>query len=399
MDLQFGVEENRFREEVRHFMRQALPDDIRGRQERIAALGSNAHDQRRWFKILHDRGWSVPHWPVEYGGTGWSAIEKFIFEDELYAAQAPEFHWIGSHMVGPVICEFGSQYQRDTFLEPIRSGEHLWAQGFSEPGAGSDLVSLRTQAVLYGGHYVVNGQKIWTSGAFEADWGFFLVKTDMAVKPQKGISFLLIDLKSPGVTIRRIPQINGEAHLCEVFLENVAVPTENLVGEAGMGWTYAKFLLDHERTTSSFIYWNKRELQRAKEIAAAETSGGRKLTEIPAFRERLVQLEAELLALEWSVLRVLADDGQNQHAGIAASVLKIRGSELQQSITELQVDLLGSRAMRYYEPEPVDHAVSEFWPAHVPGRTSVALIARAATIYGGTKQVQKNILAKLAFGF
>jgi len=301
-------------------------------------------------------------------------------------------------MLGPVIYTFGSQYLKDRFLPMIRKGATMWAQGFSEPGSGSDLASLRTAAELVGGKYVVNGQKIWTSGAAHADWGFFLVRTDKTVKPQRGISFLIIKMDTPGITVRQIPQINGEAHLCEVFLDNVEVPADQLVGEPGMGWTYAKFLLEHERTTSSFIYWSKRELDRAKEIAKGEMRGGRRIADDPAFRARFARAEADLLALEWSVLRVLAHEETEFPEAAAASVLKVRGSELQQEITMLQVDALGAKSLRYYEPGWDEPVASSQWPDYVAGRTTIALINRAATIYGGSKQIQKNILAKLAFG-
>jgi alkylation response protein AidB-like acyl-CoA dehydrogenase len=301
-------------------------------------------------------------------------------------------------MLGPVLYTFGSAYLQDKFLPAIRQGHYNWAQGFSEPGSGSDLASLRTYGELVGDTYIVNGQKIWTSGAAHAEWGFFLVRTDREVKPQRGISFLIIKLDSPGVTVREIPQINGEAHLCEVFLDNVEVPADQLIGEPGMGWTYAKFLLEHERTTSSFIYWSKRELDRATEIARTEIVDGVPVADQPAFRARFARIEADLLALEWSVLRVLAHEESDFPEAAAASVLKIRGSELQQEITLLQVDALGAKSLRYYEPGPDAPAATPDWPDYVPGRTNVALITRAATIYGGTKQVQKNILAKLAFG-
>ena len=399
MDFKFDEKDERFRTEIRRRLIEILPCDVRERHLRISTLGSHAADQRRWFQSLDEEGWSVPAWPVEHGGTGWTALQRFIFEDELYDLDAPEFHWIGSHMVGPVIYTYGSEAQKERFLPSIRNGEHLWAQGFSEPGAGSDLAGLRTHAALDGDRYIVNGQKIWTSGAFEADWGFFLVKTSLTDKPQQSISFLLIDLRSPGITIRRIPQLNGEAHLCEVFLDNVEVPGDQLVGEPGKGWTYAKFLLDHERTTSSFIYWLKRELRRAKDLASTLTKGGEPLIADPAWATRIAKVRAEVTVHEWSVLRVLANENSGFPPSAAASVLKLRGSELQQAITELQVDLMGSRAVRDYGIQPIAHPADERWPDIVPGRTSRALIARAATIYGGTKQIQKNILAKLAFGF
>jgi alkylation response protein AidB-like acyl-CoA dehydrogenase len=387
-----------FRSEIRTFIASVLPPEMKHRQRTKILNNATPADQCAWMRILDAHGRSVPHWPVEFGGCGWSPQQLFVFNEELYAQDAPEFDWGGTHMLGPVLYTFGSSYLREKFLPDIRRGAYLWAQGFSEPGSGSDLASLRTSAERVGETYVVNGQKIWTSGAEHAEWGFFLVRTDKTVKPQRGISFLIIKLDTPGVTVRPIPQINGEAHLCEIFLENVVVPADQLIGEPGMGWTYAKFLLEHERTTSSFIYWSKRELDRAKEIARSETVDGVRVADLPAFRARFARIEAELIALEWSVLRVLAKEETSFPEAAAASVLKIRGSELQQEITMLQLDALGAKGVRYYEPSAIAPAPSALWPDYVPGRTDIALITRAATIYGGTKQVQKNILAKLAFG-
>jgi alkylation response protein AidB-like acyl-CoA dehydrogenase len=398
MELRYDPELETFRREVRAFIDEVLPADIKERQRTKVNNNATVEDQAEWMRILHRHGRSVPHWPVEYGGCGWTPQQLFVFNEELYAADAPEFDWGGTHMLGPVIYTFGSQALRDRFLSMIREGVTYWAQGFSEPGSGSDLASLRTSAELVGDIYVVNGQKIWTSGAAHADWGFFLVRTDKTVKPQRGISFLIIKMDSPGITVRQIPQINGDAHLCEVFLDNVEVPADQLVGEPGMGWTYAKFLLEHERTTSSFIYWSKRELDRAKEIARSESVGGRRICDDPAFRARFARIEADLIALEWSVRRVLAHEENAFPEAAAASVLKIRGSELQQEITMLQVDVLGAKSLRYYPPSSTGSTPSEIWPDYVAGRTAIALISRAATIYGGTKQVQKNILAKLAYG-
>jgi len=399
MELRLEPELELFRQEIRAFIREVLPPEIQERQRRKVANNAAVPDQLEWMRILCAHGRSVPHWPEAFGGCGWSPMQLFIFNEELYAADAPEFDWGGTHMLGPVLYTFGSKYLQDRFLPMIREGATVWAQGFSEPGSGSDLASLRTSVELVGEKYVVNGQKIWTSGAAHADWGFFLVRTDKTVKPQRGISFLIIKMDSPGVTVCQIPQINGEAHLCEVFLDNVEVPTDQLIGEPGMGWTYAKFLLEHERTTSSFIYWSKRELARAKDIAMREQLDGRRLADDPAIRARFARLEADLLALEWSVLRVLGHEPFEAPEAAAASVLKIRGSELQQEVTMLQVDLLGAKSLRYFEVAPaLPPAPTVDWPDYVPGRTAVALINRAATIYGGTKQVQKNILAKLAFG-
>jgi len=398
MDLSFDPALEAFRKDIRQFIADILPADMQARQRTKTANNAYVPDQLKWMSILNQHGRAVPHWPVEYGGCDWTPQQLFVFNEELYRADAPEFDWGGTHMLGPVIYTFGSDCLKAKFLPMIREGATMWAQGFSEPGSGSDLASLRTAAELVGDKYIVNGQKIWTSGAAHADWGFFLVRTDKTVKPQRGISFLIIKMDTPGITVRQIPQINGEAHLCEVFLDNVEVPADQLIGEPGMGWTYAKFLLEHERTTSSFIYWNKRELDRAREIAKNEMRGGRRIADDPAFRARFARAEADLLALEWSVLRVLAHEETDFPEAAAASVLKVRGSELQQEITMLQVDALGAKSLRYIEPTWDTPATSAEWPDYVAGRTTIALITRAATIYGGSKQVQKNILAKLAFG-
>ncbi|AJR23313.1 MULTISPECIES: acyl-CoA dehydrogenase family protein [Sphingobium] len=399
MELRLDPDLQTFRTEVRAFIDSVLPADMKERQRRKVANNAAVPDLLEWMRILNAHGRSVPHWPVEFGGCGWTPMQLFIFNEELYKADAPEFDWGGTHMLGPVLYTYGSDYLKDRFLPMIREGATMWAQGFSEPGSGSDLASLRTSAELVGDKYIVNGQKIWTSGAAHADWGFFLVRTDKTVKPQRGISFLIIKMDTPGITVRQIPQINGEAHLCEVFLDNVEVPADQLIGEPGMGWTYAKFLLEHERTTSSFIYWSKRELARAKDIALGESVGGRRVADDPAFRARFAKAEADLLALEWSVLRVLAHEELDEPEAAAASVLKIRGSELQQEITMLQVDAMGAKSLRFFDAAPVPPpAPTDVWPDYAPGRTTVALINRAATIYGGSKQIQKNILARLAFG-
>lgn len=398
MHLALTAADEHFRQEVRAFIAENLPADMARRQRRSLTLTSNTEDVLAWMGILDRRGWSVPHWDPAYGGTGWSPMQMFIFEEELHEADAPEFHWVSTHMAGPIIYKFGSEEQKKRFLPPLRRGDYIWCQGFSEPGSGSDLASLKTAAVLEGDHYRVNGQKIWTSGAFEAEWGFFLVRTDASGKPQAGISFLLIDMRSEGITVRRIPQINGEAHVCEVFLDNVMVPRENLIGEAGQGWTYAKALLDHERTVSSYIYFNKRELRRAREMAEVTMRGDQPLSRDPLVAARLAELEAEVTALEWSVLRVLAQEETRYGESVAASVLKLSGSRLQQAITEFQCDLAGLRSLRFCDPYDQAGDDSDLWPEATQGRGNAAMLTRAATIFGGTEQVQKNILSKLAFG-
>lgn len=388
-----------FREEIRQFAAENLTDEMKARQKFGGGLFAAHDDEKAWVKLLAKKGWEVYSWPAELGGLDWSPMKKFVFEDELYQAYAPPLSFNLLHMIGPVIIRYGSEQQKTRFLPMMRAGEISWAQGFSEPGAGSDLASLRTRADRSGDKYIINGSKIWTSGAHEAEWGFFLVKTDTTCKPQLGMSFLLVDMKTPGITVRTIPQINNDdEHLCEVFLENVEVPVENLVGEAGMGWTYAKNLLEGERTSSSYIFWNKREMRRLIALAQCEVMAGNPVASDPVFRARLARIQAELTALEWSVLRVLANEDFAYGASAAASVLKLRGSELQQAITEAQVDVLGERALRVYSAYARAGDAGTLWSDSLLGVTNRALMARASTIYGGAKQIQKNIIAKAAFG-
>lgn len=401
MEFTFSPEDEAFRAEVRRFIATHLPPDAK----RVCHRSYHAAPRdaiRRWQGCLDRQGWGAPHWPVEHGGTGWSAVRKHIFLEEIYRADALDAGWQGLHMAAPVIIAFGSDEQKRRHLPPMRSGEVYWCQGFSEPNAGSDLANLKTSAVLDGDQYVVNGQKIWTSEAQFSQWGFFLVRTDpAAVKPQQGISFLLIDMATPGITIRPIGQIDGGHELNEVFLDNVRVPAENLVGEPNKGWTYAKYLLEKERTTSSFIYYNKRQLDLVKEIASAERCRGGRMIDQPDFRQRLARVEMDLHALEWSVLRILAAEKGRFNDDAIVSTLKIRGAEMQQRVTRLQVDALGPKAMRYFDYAQIageDEDPFALWGGHVPGHTSQFLINRAATIYGGAREVQKNIIAKLAFG-
>ncbi len=401
MKFEFSPEEEVFRAKVREFFRQNLPEDIARQTYQNNQCIPN-ESVRRWLAILDKQGWAAPHWPVEYGGTDWSAVRKHIFMEEMYRADAVDSAWQGLHMAAPVIIAYGSEEQKRRFLPPMRSGEEYWCQGFSEPNAGSDLANLATTAILEGDHYLVNGQKIWTSDARFSEWGFFLVRTDPdADKPQKGISFLLIKMDSPGLTIRPIKQINGGEELNEVFLDNVLVPKENLVGEPNKGWTYAKYLLEKERTTSSYIYYNKRQLDIVKEIASQEMAGDVAIIETPEFSRRLARVEMDLHALEWSVLRILAEEKTTTNLDAVVSTLKIRGAEMQQRVSELQLEALGLRSLRYFELFETDYSGSddaEGWPYYVPGRVSQYLFNRASTIYGGAREVQKNIIAKLAFG-
>jgi alkylation response protein AidB-like acyl-CoA dehydrogenase len=399
VNLHLDPDDEKFREEVRAFLRETLPADVVARA-RIGMHPPNEEDRRWWNRVLNEKGWVAIGWPVEYGGTGWTPVQQHIFEMECRAAHAPELRWQGLRLFGPVLYTFGSPQQKARYLPRILDGSEMWAQGFSEPGAGSDLASLKTSAVLDGDHYIVNGQKLWTTEGQYSEQGFFLVRTDSTVKPQAGISMLIIDMKSPGVTVRTIPMINGSEAVCEIFLDNVRVPRENLVGEPNSGWSQAKFLLGNERTSSAEIEKCYADINRIKRIARAEQRSGRPLLEDIDFRRRLAELELEVEALEWSVLRVLCNAPSHHPIAASASVLKVRGSLLQQKLSELAVEALGPRALRLYGRDEGFAAVAgtPLWPAHVPGVTADHLYLRAFTIYGGALEVQKNIIAKLAFG-
>jgi alkylation response protein AidB-like acyl-CoA dehydrogenase len=399
MDFNFTAEDEAFRREVRSFVQTHLPADIALDVSRW--FTPRMQNYRRWQKILCDHGWGAPHWPREYGGTDWSAIRKHIFMQEVYTASAPDSGWQGTHMLAPVLIAFGSAELKNRFLPKILSGEEVWCQGFSEPAAGSDLANLKTSAILDGEEYVVNGQKIWTSDAADSDWGFFLVRTDGTVKPQRGLSFILINMSTPGVTVRPIRSIDGRQDLNEVFLDNVRVPRTHLVGEPGMGWTYAKYLLEKERTASAYLYFNRQQLEKAKTIAREIRLDGGRLIDHPPFALKVARVEADLWALEWSVLRILAGEPNRYNLDAVVSALKIRGSEMQQRVTELQIDALGHLAARHFkhgDPTIDDAHRSINWPDYAVGPSSVFLFYRAATIFGGAREVQKNIIAKLQFG-
>src|SRR5580692_6038195 len=344
MDLRFTPQETAFRDEVRAFMRSELPPAIRAKMTEGRSLQKD--DLVTWQRILNAKGWAVPHWPKEWGGTGWGPVEIYLFNDEMQQAQAPQPLPFGVFMVGPVIIAFGNEVQKKKFLPRIANLDDWWCQGFSEPGAGSDLASLRTSAKRANGHYVVNGQKTWTTLAQHADWIFCLVRTDPAAKKQEGISFLLIDMKTPGITVRPIQTIDGGHEVNEVFFDDVKVPAENLVGEENKGWNYAKFLLGNERTGIARIGASKARIRRLKELAALEQSGGKPLIADERFRAKIVAVEVELKALEMTELRVVAD--RNRHGNKpnpASSVLKIKGSEIQQTITGLLLEVVGPYAL------------------------------------------------------
>ncbi len=397
MEIGFSDQDLAFRDEVRSWIEEALPPEIRHKV--AGGMHLEKEDHVRWQKILYEKGWIAPGWPREHGGTGWTPIRRYIFDDELARAPTPWVIPFGLQMVGPVIYTFGGKGQREHFLPRILSSDDWWCQGYSEPGAGSDLASLGTRAVRQGDDFVLNGSKTWTTMAHWANWMFCLVRTDTGAKPQEGISFLLVPMDSPGVSVRPITTIDLRHHLNEVFLEDVRVPADNLVGEENKGWTYAKFLLGHERVGIARVANSKQRLARLKEIASAERMGGKPLLEDPRFRDKIAAAEIDLLALEYTQLRILADESSGRAPGPEASILKIRGTEVGQAIDELSVEALGYYALAY-EPE----AGSPGWnqppigPEHAQGVTARFLYERAASIYGGSNEIQKNIIAKMALG-
>ncbi len=398
MDLRFTDQETAFREEVRSFCRENLPQDIR----RKCAQGQRLprEDVVRWTRMLHAKGWATPSWPKEWGGPGWNAVQQFIFNEELYLTPAPEPLTFNANMIGPTLIAFGTEEQKRHFLPKIATLDYWFCQGFSEPGSGSDLASLRTTAVREGDHYLVNGQKTWTSLAHHADWCFLLVRTDPDVKKQRGISYLLMDMASPGVTVRPLISIDGCHEFNEVFLDNVRIPVANLVGEENKGWDCAKYLLSHERTGVARVGLCKWRVQTAKQLARKIEVAGGLLSEQPSFCERLTEIEIELKALEILQMVVISENA-SLPPGVAnpkTSILKIRGSELQQSTTQLLLDIAGYDSMEF------DHGFVAGETADVCGEGWARTAApnhfwlRHTTISGGTNEIQRNILAKSVLG-
>jgi pimeloyl-CoA dehydrogenase large subunit len=398
MDLSFTPEEIAFRDEVRSFIQSALPPAMR---ERIGEGRSlKKEDYVAWQRTLNAKGWAVPHWPVEWGGTGWDPVRLYILLEEIQLAGAPPPLPFGANMVGPVIYTFGSEAQKKRFLPRIANLDDWWCQGFSEPGSGSDLASLSTRAVRDGDYYVVNGQKTWTTFAQYADWIFCLVRTDPAAKKQQGITFLLIDMKTPGIEVRPIQTIDGAREVNETFFTDVRVPVENRVGEENKGWDYAKFLLGNERMSIARVGASKQRLKRIRELAALEFDGQRPLIEVPRFREKLTAVEVELKALEMTQLRVVAAEGRREKGkpDPASSVLKIKGSEIQQATTELLMEVVGPYAMPYQGDEMEgsnEPPIGMDWAGAV---APTYFNWRKISIYGGSNEIQRNIIAKAILG-
>ena len=409
MDLSFTPEEQQFREDARAWVRANLPQDISHKVH--AALRLSRDDLQRWAMILGKKGWLGWGWPKEFGGPGWNAVQKHLFEEECALAGAPRVIPFGPVMVAPVIMAFGNAQQQQRFLPGIASGEVWWSQGYSEPGSGSDLASVKCRAERQGEHYLVNGQKTWTTLGQYGEWIFCLVRTSTEGKPQTGISFLLIDMSSPGVSVRPIKLLDGECEVNEVFFDNVQVPIENLIGEENKGWTYAKHLLSHERTNIADVNRAKRELERLKRIAKAEglwdlsTNGAEALR----FRDEIAKLEVDVIALEMLVLRVRCAEKSGKQSLDNAGLLKIRGSEIQQRYSELMMLAAGPFSLPFiFEAMEAgwqgDQSAAAGLDGFPGGDVQCAPLAstyfnlRKTTIYGGSNEVQRNIVAQFVLG-
>ncbi len=389
MDISFSAQDLEFQKEVREFFATSFTDDLK---QRFAVAKETKAVSIEWQKILHAKGWIAPDWPKEYGGTGWTDVQKFIFDTERCAAGAPDVVPFGLRMVGPVIFSFGNDEQKQRFLPRILASDDWWCQGYSEPGAGSDLANLQTKAVSDGDDYIVNGAKIWTTYAQYADWIFCLVRTGNFDKRQQGISFLLIDMKSDGVTVNPIHTIDGHHSLNEVVFDNVRVPKANLIGGENQGWTYAKALLAHERTSIAGVGDSKRWLADIKALAKQQTNRKGVLLDDPIFQNKLSNIEIELMALQYMELRVLASLSAGDTPGPESSLLKIKGTEIQQALQELRMETIGA-----YSGSLESDYVNDLHKQGSAARRAY-MYGRAATIYGGSNEVQRNVISKAVLG-
>ena len=392
MDLAFTKEDENFRQEVKDFIDKSFPQKLKDIDKRTDLT---REDMLSWHKVLYKKGWIAPQWPEEYGGTGWNITQRYIWDQECANAGTTPLIPFGLTMLGPVIIGFGNEDQKDWVLKGILSGNDWWCQGYSESGAGSDLASLRTKAEKVGDHYIVNGHKTWTTLAQFADWMFCLVRTKSDGKPQEGISFLLIDMKTPGISVRPIYLMDGTNEVNETWFDNVKVPVENLIGEENKGWTYAKFLLAHERAGIAGVARSKKAIERIKQIAATEMSYGEPLIQDPAFIRKIADAELELTALEYTELRTLAKDAAGKGPGAESSILKIKGTDLQQRITELCMEAVG-----YYANPHTGTTLSNEYvgPDYATNLSGTYFNFRKASIYGGSNEIQRNIIAKMVLG-
>ena len=394
MDLNYSAEERTFRDKVRAWLDANLPADLK---EKVAAFAVLTKEEtQRWHRILSDKGWVAPAWPEEWGGTGWNVVERYIFEEECGYAGAPQLPALSLMMCAPVLIRYGTQAQKQRFLPRIHDGSESWCQGYSEPGAGSNLSALKTKAVRDGDHYVVTGQKIWTTHAQWADWMFCLVRTGSeSPRQQEGISFLLIDMHTPGITIRPLVLMDGSHEVNEVFFDRVRVPVENLVHEEGRGWTVAKYLLGYERLNQGRIGIAKRTLARLKDYCGSIAKDGRALIEDVRFRDRIARIEVELMALELTNLRMLDQMRRSgRPPGAEVSILKIKGTEIHQAISELFVQAAGPRALPLDPLGGAFDGADAFEAAVAPRFMNL----RKMTIYGGSNEIQRNIIAKAMLG-
>ena len=386
MDLNYSPEELAFRDEVRGWLQTKLPNDLREKVTNYQELSRD--DLLGWHRILAKQGWIAPEWPVEWGGQNWTIVQRHIFEEECAYAGCPPLIPFGLKMCGPVLHRFGTEEQKQRFLPGIYNGDVFWCQGYSEPGSGSDLASLKTSAVRQGDYYIVNGQKIWTTWGQHADWIFCLVRTDQGAKKQEGISFLLFDMKTPGITVRPLILMDGSHEVNEVFFDDVKVPAENLVHRENDGWTVAKYLLGHERMGTGGIGGSKRELAKVKALATKELRNGKPLLDDPRFRDKVSRVEVELMALEITNLRFLDQMRGGRAPGAEVSLLKIKGTEIQQTLTELLVEVMGplTQPFRAIEATEFDTSTAALLPRY--------LNYRKTTIYAGSNEIQRNIIAK-----
>ncbi len=397
MDLNYSPDDNAFRADIRAWLDANVPHPLRAKVLNHKRL--NREDYANWHALLGTRGWSVVAWPKEYGGPGWNPTQRHIWDEECSRIGAPAVLPFGVSMVAPVIMKYGSDEQKSYYLPRILDGTDWWCQGYSEPGSGSDLASLRTRAERQGDHYIVNGQKTWTTLGQHADMMFCLVRTDSGAKKQEGITFLLIDMKTPGVTVRPIITLDEDHEVNEVFLEDVKVPVQNRVGDENRGWTYAKYLLGHERTGIARVGQSKRELVFLKKFASEQRKSGRSLLDDPVFAAKVASVEIELMALEVTVQRVVASESDGRGPGPEASMLKIKGTEVQQALTELMLEAAGPQAAAF------DPAFLEGEREHsTAGDDDAAPLAayyfnfRKTSIYGGSNEIQKNIIAQMILG-
>ncbi len=391
MDLAFSASELAFRDEVRTFLKGNLPADLQTKVLNYEELSKP--DLVRWHKIMAKQGWAAPSWPVDWGGKDWTAVERYIFEEEMAAAGAPPIAPFGPTMCASVLHKFGTPEQKQRFLPRIYNCDDFWCQGYSEPGSGSDLASVKTRADKHDDHYLVNGQKIWTTLGHYGDWIFCLVRTDFNAKiRQEGISFLLIDMKTPGITVRPLILLDEGHEVNEVFFENVKVPLENLVFEENKGWTVAKYLLGHERLGTGRIGGSKRELLRLKQMARTTLKDGKPLLDDVRFRDKLTRIEVELMALEITNLEFVDQVRRTGTIGAEVSMLKIKGTEIQQGITELMVQLAGPQAPRF---APIDF---DGFDNFIGSITARYFNFRKTSIYAGSNEIQRNIMSKMGLG-